>query len=227
MSFYPCSGGNGASVLAAACSINLAAKGKKVLYLNLEQFGVPGVFFNAEGAFNLSDLIYAIKSKKANVVLKLESSVKEDKSGVYFFDECKIPLDFMELTSEDVKKLIDVIKSSSLFDYIIIDTDMLLNDVSKEIMMYSDRIIFASSGTENSNLKFSRIYKTLEIVERQMNASLLQKISVIYNKFNNTSGKYIDGIPNLNILGCVGEFNRSASALIARQISQMQIFDNI
>lgn len=225
ISFFPCSGGEGASVMAAAFCLNLAAKGKKVLYLNLEQFGVPGVFFNAEGSMGLSDLIFAIKSNKSNIVLKLESSVKEDKSGVFFFGECNIPLDLMEMTSEDIQKLIEITRNSGLFDYIVIDTDICINNITKQIMANSQKIVFVSDGSQVSNLKFGRIHKTLEIIETQMRLSLLSKISVIYNKFNNNSSKYID-IPNINNIGCVGEFGSASSLIVARQISQMQLFDS-
>jgi cellulose biosynthesis protein BcsQ len=225
LSFFPCSGGEGASVMAAAFCLNLAAKGKKVLYLNLEQFGIPGVFFNAEGSLGLSDLIYAIKSNKSNIVLKLESSVKEDKSGVYFFGECSVPLDLMEMTNEDIKKMLDITRNSGLFDYIVIDTDMTMNSITKQAMLNSQKIIFVSDGSQVSNLKFARIHKTLAIIETQLRVSLLSKLSVIYNKFNSNSSKYIDEIPNINSIGTVGEFGKASSLVIARQISQMQLFD--
>ena len=37
ITFLPVAGGVGSSTMAAACSYNIAARGKRVLYLNLEQ----------------------------------------------------------------------------------------------------------------------------------------------------------------------------------------------
>ena len=92
----PC-GGTGTSSVAAACAVNFAKKGKKVLYFNLEPFGSSDNFFNAEGQFDMSDIIYALKSAKANLALKLESCVKQDSTGVYFFSATKVALDMQEL----------------------------------------------------------------------------------------------------------------------------------
>lgn len=60
----PC-GGVGTSSMAAACALFYASKGKKTLYLNLEKFGSSDAFFKAEGQFDMSDIIFSLKSKKA------------------------------------------------------------------------------------------------------------------------------------------------------------------
>ena len=83
------SGGVGTSSMAAACAVHYAMQGKKVLYLNLEKFGSADVFFSGEGQFDMSDIIYTLKSKKTNLALKLESCVKQDISGVYFYSQSK------------------------------------------------------------------------------------------------------------------------------------------
>ena len=71
----PC-GGVGTSTVAAACAIAHANMGKRVFYLNLEQCGTTDVFFQAEGNATMSDVIYSLKSRKANLLLKLESCIK-------------------------------------------------------------------------------------------------------------------------------------------------------
>ena len=227
LTFLPCNGGDGASVMAAACCLNFADRGRRVLYLNLESFGTPDIFFDAEGTFNLSDLIYSIKSRKSNIALKIESMVKKDKSGVFFFDECKVPLDLMEMTGEDIQILFDVINESNLFDYVVVDTEMALNDVILQIMQNSNRLIYVTDGSQTSNLKFKRIYSTLEIVEGQRNLSLLPKISIAYNKTNCISNKYIEEIQNINVLGWAGECIKASSAQAAHQISKMSMFDTL
>ena len=80
----PC-GGVGTSSLAAAFTIRMAKQGNKALYLNLEKYGSSDVFFAGEGQFNMSDIIFSLKSKKANLAMKLESCVKQDHTGVYFY----------------------------------------------------------------------------------------------------------------------------------------------
>ena len=49
--------------------------GKKTLYFNTEELGDSSIYFMGEGQFSFDDLIYAVKSKKANMTLKFESTV--------------------------------------------------------------------------------------------------------------------------------------------------------
>ena len=65
LTFVSFGGGNGSSTVAAAFAIYASKHGKKVLYLNLEQFGSAEDFFQGEGQFDFSDVIYTIKVKKA------------------------------------------------------------------------------------------------------------------------------------------------------------------
>ena len=49
----------------------------------------------------MSDIIFSLKSKKANLAMKLESCVKQDHTGVYFYSQAKFALDMMELDKEE------------------------------------------------------------------------------------------------------------------------------
>ena len=69
-------GGTGTSSMAAACTCS-KGRGNNVLYLNLEKFGSSDVFFSGEGQFDLSDIIFALKGRKANLAMKLQSCVKK------------------------------------------------------------------------------------------------------------------------------------------------------
>ena len=98
-SFVSFAGGVGCSTLAASYSKYLAKKGIKVLYLNLEDDGVSDYFFSGDGKFTFSDVIYSIRSKSANLPIKLESFLRVDKSGVQFYSGSKVSLDVRELTT--------------------------------------------------------------------------------------------------------------------------------
>lgn len=227
-SFFSCSGGDGASVLAAACCLDLAKKGKRVLYLNLEQCGTPRVFFNAEGDFGLSELVYAIKRNKVNVALKVESLVKKESNGVSFLDEAKASLDLLEMTEEDISLLMKDVVNSQLFEYIVIDTDTILTDFYISIMFNSDNIIFVSDASDVSVSKFKRVYHSLKIIQEHRKINLIEKIYMIYNKTNTMNeGGYLSDIPSVNILGKIGEYERASSIALANSISELGIFNKI
>ncbi len=93
IAFMSPAGGTGTSSMAAACAMQCAGRGNNVLYLNLEKFGSSDVFFSGEGQFTMSDIIFALKGRKANLAMKLQSCVKKATCGVDFFSTSQTALD--------------------------------------------------------------------------------------------------------------------------------------
>ena len=73
------------------------------LFLNLKQFGSTENIFEASGKGSFTDAIFAIKSKKVNMTLKLESIVKQSEDGVYFYDNCQNALDYTEIKLDELE----------------------------------------------------------------------------------------------------------------------------
>ncbi|MCI8669371.1 MAG: AAA family ATPase [Lachnospiraceae bacterium] len=224
--FVSASGGTGSSTIAAAASINVAKTGKKVLYLNLEKFGNVNVFFQAEGNGNLSEAIYAVKSRRSNLLLKLESNIKVASNGVNFFDNCKNSFDIMELTREDINLLIYHLTSSKLFDCIIIDCDFEISDMIIEILKMSSVIYFVNDGSKISNEKFMNVYNTLEIYEQQKDIRILDKITVFYNKFRNKTSTMIEN-NDIKIIGGIKMYDGASAEQVIEEISSMSILKDI
>lgn len=116
ITFCSASGGVGSSTMAAACAAHFAAKGSKVLYLNLEKFGSADLFFSGKGNFDMSDIIFALKKQNVNLPMKLESCVRQDANGVYFYAGTKLALDMMELNMAEILRLINELKISGGYD---------------------------------------------------------------------------------------------------------------
>lgn len=127
ISFGSFSGGTGCSTVAAAFCIYAVRRGARVLYLNLERFGTTDSFFHGEGQTDFGDVLYAVKSKRNNLNIKLESTLRQDASGVYFYASPKVALDLQEMDETDVKTLLDELCASGRYDCIITDIDLDLN----------------------------------------------------------------------------------------------------
>ena len=224
--FQPVSGGVGSSSLAAACSMHFAAKGKKTLYLNLERFGSSEIFFDAEGQFDMSDIIFALKSKKTNLSMKLESCVKQAENGVFFYSQSKLALDMMELTSEDVMKLISELQLTGSYDYIIVDVDFSISSEALKVYRMAHTIVWVGDGSEQSNSKLFRAFNALNILEQSADAPLVNRMVLIYNKFSNKTGKILTDIGIKNI-GGTPRFEHATSRQVLAQLSAMDMFDAI
>lgn len=224
LAFVSASGGAGSSSAAAACAKRLARADKKVLYLNLEQFGNSGDFFTAGGTFNLSDVIFAVKSNKSNLTMKLESTVKHDVSGVFFFDSCRMAFDVMEINPDDMNRLLKELCALGKYDFIVLDMDFSFNKREVEVMKQAFAIVFVSNGTVIANNKLKKAFEALTVFEQQNNLKLRMKTMVLYNAFRSKTGQMLDG-NEVKVLGGVSLLDSADVNQVVDYISSMKVFD--
>lgn len=226
ITFFSAFGGAGGSTLAAACALSKARKGKKTLYLNLETFGAAERYFVGEGQFGFSDVIYALKSQKTNLYLKLESTVKQDVSGVYYYSAANVALDMQELEEKDIRRLLTELRTNCEYDYIIIDSDFKLTTRELALWNETDEMIIVTGGEEEQVGKIERLYRALQVLAQQNDMLRMDKVKLIYNKFSHHTGKVIEGIEQM-VLGGVPRFENATVKQIMEQVSGMNIFDGI
>ncbi len=219
-------GGVGTSTVAAACALHFANAGNKVLYLNLETFGSADLFFQGDGIFDLSDLIFVLKSKKSNLHLKLESCVKRDVRGVYFFSQPKIALDRIELKEDEILRLLQELKLAGEYDYIILDMDFSLQRSVMEIYRKAQIMVMVSDGSPAGNLKTRRAYDSLVTMEASAEAPLTSRLGVVYNRFSSKRGEMAN-IENLRVIGGVPVYTGGTTEQILEQVAAMDMFDKL
>lgn len=220
------SGGVGSSTLAAACAMHFAAGGRKTLYLNLEKFGSSNDFFSGEGQFDMGDLIYTLKSRKANLAMKLESCVRQDRSGVFYFAPTKLALDMMELTAEEIQRMLAEIKLTGSYEYIILDTDFSLEQSQLEVWHQINALVLVGDGSRISNTKMARACEALGVKEEAEDLPLLERTVLAYNKFSSKTGKTIENL-DLKTIGGAPRYEHAAVEQILAQLSRMTMFEEI
>lgn len=224
--FCSASGGVGSSTMAAACAVRYAARDQKVLYLNLEKFGSADAYFSGEGQFDMSDIIFALKSRKTNLPMKLESCVKQDRRGVYFYSQAKIALDMMELNTEDVIRLISELKLTGGYDCIILDMDFSLERSMLDIYKQAQAIVLVGDGTAASNMKTERAYVALTTMEQNADVPLSSRMSFVYDQVSSKTGQSIT-MPGLRVLGGAPRYSGADVQQIVDQLATMDLFDAI
>lgn len=220
------SGGVGSSTMAAGYAMRLAKMGKKVLYLNLETFGASEVFFHGEGQFDMSDIIFALKGKKANLSLKLESCVKQDPCGVYYYTEPKVALDLMELSVEDSIRLLSELKLTGDYHYIVIDSPFGLDKERLKLYRQARSIVLVGNGSVESNKKIERAYEALVILEASADAPLTNRTAFVYNKVSSKGAQQINA-EGLKILGGAPRYSGVNVRQIVEQLATMDMLDAI
>lgn len=222
----PC-GGTGSSTMAAACASYYAAKGEKTLYLNFEKFGSADAFFSAEGQFDMSDIIFALKSRKANLSMKMESCVKQDRRGVYFYSQPKVALDMIELKSDEIIRLISEAKLLGSYSYIILDLDFGIDSDTIKILKQANALVWTGDGSEISNIKISRAYDALAISEQNEDVPILNRTVLIYNKFSNKSSRALASNIELKNIGGAPRYEHASVSQILDSLSSIEMFGRI
>ncbi len=214
------------STMAAACALHFAAQGKKALYLDLERFGSSDSFFSAEGQFDMSDIIFALKSKKANLALKLESCVKQDPRGVYFYSQSKIALDMLELTTDDILRLINELRLTGSYNAIIVDLDFSIDRDALKVLRQMHSIVWVGDGSDISNTKLYRAFNALSTMEQNADSPLTNRLQLIYNKFSSKTSKSLEEIGIKNI-GGNPRYEHATTAMVLGEVAPKEMFDKI
>lgn len=188
------SGGTGASTFAAALASRYAFSGNRTLYLNLETTGESSNFFSGSGSYSFEDVIFALRSQQMDVKLKMESAVRCDRSGVFYFEPCSTAMYMLELSSKDVLELLHMTED---YDYVIADMGFLLSADFVWIMGQMDSIILVEDGSEIANTKFRRTMQAVNVLEEQLKINVTKAMSVLYNQFS--SSKSSSEIANLQL----------------------------
>lgn len=217
-------GGVGSTTMAVAIARYHAQKGKKVLYLSLEHNAVTDMFFQGGEEYTFSDVIYTIKSKKNNMISRVENIVQKDDSGVHFFRASRTVFDMYELTNADVELLLKEICTMGSYEYIVIDVHLEFNDAGHFLCDYADHILLVSDGSRTSERKLEQFLAALMIWDTQNASRLKNKSNVLYNKFNSMSGTQTENIKLVK--GIIPVIEGLNEKQISEQVAAMPIWES-
>lgn len=218
----PC-GGVGTSTVAAACAIALSNAGQRVLYLNAEIYGDADMFFSCDGQFDFSDVIYAVKSNKTNRAMKLQSTVKQDQSGVYYYSSVRVPLDIMEMGPNDYFVLQNELKSLGCYDYVVMDIEFPKTQDAFKFFEFCNSIVLVSDASDTSEVKINKAIRGIQILDGQSEFAMQPRMWLLKNK---TSSNDIQQ-NELRTLGSFPVYQTVSSAQMAKQLSLSNIFGQL
>ncbi len=224
--FMGVAGGVGCTTAAITCATNLSRMGKNVLYLNLEENGVLEPFLIGEGNTGLSDALYAVKSNRANLALKLQTIVRKDESGICFFAPFDASLDAADMGAEDVSTLIGILISMSMFDCIIIDADITISKKRSTLLNLATQVFFVNDGRDISNKKMECVLQAIQIIDERDGTRVLMKCNVLYNKFGSMSVQ-ASSEQCSQVFGLMNRYEGGTCKQVVEQLVQKNIFASL
>ncbi len=223
IAFSSPSGGVGTSTAAAACAIALSNAGQRVLYLNTETYGDADVFFSCDGQFDFSDVIYAVKSKKTNRAMKLQSTVKQDHSGVSYYSSVRIPLDIMEMGPQDYLTLQNELKALGCYDYVVMDIDFPKTQAAYQFFEYCNAIVLVTGSSDTSEAKLKKAIRGIQIMDEHSDFAMLPRMWLLRNMVSSNQSAPTE----LRTLGSFPIYETVSSAQMAKQLSLSGIFKQL
>ncbi len=181
IAFVSAGGGSGASTVACAAA-KACSRMEKVLYLNLEDLGTCGLVFSGDEKPGMDELIYAVKSRRNTLDLKIESSVSRDGAGTYYFKECANPMDLQTLSAEDMKELLKAIEASKNYDRVIVDLGNGLQEKEITVMSMVNRIAMVTGTGEVDRVKLLRYLDYVQAVEETKKLDIVSKLQIYINR---------------------------------------------
>lgn len=219
--FISSNGGCGTSTIAYAMAEHYA-KYEKVLYLNLEDFGVTDLVYGVkDGGFD--EILFALKSRRKTLELKLAGSVRRDNCGVYFFSASRNALDLKEITQTELKELLLGIQNLREYDKVILDVGTGLGEKEIAAMGYANRNVVVMENQEICEKKMEKYLHALEAVEEQKKIDICSKMVILYNKVIKTQA-LPENLYQIRVLGGFPRLENGSYEGIVKRIAGMELF---
>lgn len=200
-------GGSGTTLLSAAYAGYLSRNGKKAVYLNMERFGAVSSILSGAGRFDFGDAIYALKSKKTNLRLKLQSIIRKDTLGAYFIEPCAQPLDFDSLDLEDAKTLLSALREEG-FDAVVLDRGSGLASFDTFLRKAADQIILVLDESRMRNEKAVKFLNAIKVQEEREEMDIRGKMQIVYNRCKSRHAHM--PVENMPVLGKFPELSKAS-----------------
>lgn len=223
ISFTGCAGGVGVTTTAIAYAQYLAKREEKVLYINLEDNSSSHVFFSDNSGFDFGDVLFALKSKKVNLALKIESAITQDEYGVDYIAPVKNPYDMLEFTVDDLTEFMKGIAAIDKYQCVIVDIPLQMSERWKTALKLSHRIVAVNDGSAVGNEKMKRLIDALQMLGKKEEQDFLGRTVLLYNKFSNKTGQVLSC--ELREIGGIQKYEQFQSTDIVKQVADKGFWD--
>lgn len=195
--FFSPVGGSGKTSLSLATAYALASQGKRVFYLNAEKLNSTYSVLNEATEGNLSDLYLTLKTKGANVGLRIIANKFTDpNTSISYINPAESSLEINELNAKEFTNLIKEFEQLGEFDVVIIDFDSEFNKDKIAILNCVDRIFVPFTSKNLSLAKIGLYIKEL---------GMYDELKDIYDKsifvLNQSDSQSISALSNSGALG--------------------------
>ncbi|WP_165769127.1 AAA family ATPase [Virgibacillus profundi] len=226
ISFYSGSAGSGKTLFSLCLAKHLAMQEKNVFYLNLEQLHTTYLFFKEEKESSV-EVFYYLKNNVERLISKIELLKSRDSlTNIEYFSLPVLPEEMEIITSEQINILIQALKETQNYDYIIIDLDSSIHERNIAAMENSDEVFWVLNSDEASLAKSQYILDN-DVLDINMDKTkihyVLNKVgSSVFEGFNSYNFSIETHVPfNAHWLEISEQTKVLEDTLIGEQLSKL------
>lgn len=218
--FLSACGGVGTTAVARAYAGKCVSSGK-VLYLDMNILG--NGWSREKQAQGMDEILVALKSRRDILPIKLMSIVTDTEEGVSVYAPCREPLHLLEVTGEDVARLIRTVRGLGEYSKVVIDAGTHLSEREFEMIRQADVLVYVAEDCARGRDKYEKLCEVLRMMERREGTDVLRKMVVFRNK----------AIRNERIewgsreCGWMPEVEMDSYENVIRRMMQSDAFDNM
>ncbi|WP_273327211.1 AAA family ATPase [Vallitalea guaymasensis] len=218
-------GGSGKTTVSVGLAKQYAINSFKTLFLSLEEMASYKTILECNNTNNLSDLLYYIKQKNKNLMMKIEGLKNTDNdSGMDYFSPPYCYKDIHEVSINEWIELIDYIRDNSNYERIVLDFDSNLSEKNLKLLQACEEVLLLTNIDKMALTKLNHMYNSLKKMDiEDVNAnvriiinntkkdnevlegvSMMDKEVQIYLPYDNNLLIDIGEISNINLDSCFG-----------------------
>lgn len=227
--FFSPGGGVGTTTVAKAYAEKCAEQ-EKVLYLDFHPLSAS--WLEEEKEHGMDDIIMGLKSRRDILPLKLVSAVAQNRKSVYTYAPCKDSRNLLGISTEDIERLIEGIRTLGEYRRIIFDVGNSLTQKEIELFRQADQLVCVVEEKETVGERYRRLCMLFENLERggreenDGKIRIFRKLAVFRNKVldGNTSGWGGHGV---RVIGWAPKVSEGSEEAVIERIRQSDAFDDM
>lgn len=221
--FLSAGGGVGTTTVARAYAAKCAPY-EKVLYLDM---GILSFEWNQEEAeHGMDEILVALKSRRDILPIKLMSTVSSTKEKVSVYAPCRDSLHLLEVTGEDVVRLVNAIKGLGEYDKLIVDIGDHFSEWQFEMAKQANYLVYVAEDDDFGRKKYEKLCQIFQSLEQRDNVKLFRKMMIFRNKA--VKKEQIEwGVQGIRECGWAPRIEGDSFEAVIERIMQSDAFDNM
>ena len=195
IAFYSPIGGAGKTTLSLVAASKLAMQGYRTFYVNLEDLASEDCYLPQNENKGLSEIAASLGTN-IKFSMKIQSLLQSKSENFYYMNHFDSPNDIYEMTGEEVAELLIQLGKSGLFDYIIVDMGVELNEKLLSIFEEVHKIVLVEKPDAIAVTKMNRFLSQAHITNNYG-----KKMCRLLNFDNGRGTEVATDIPRIGRIG--------------------------